>query len=94
MENAVIQRVALETDLRHAIDQRQFVIHLQAQVATPAAWSPAPKRWYAGNTDARSWCREFIPLAEGAGRSAPRSPGSQFTDCLPRCRAATPRWRR
>ena len=72
MESAVIQRVALEADLRHAIDQRQFVIHLQAQVAASGLVTGAEAlvRWQ-HPTHGLVPPAEFIPLAEECGTILP-----------------------
>jgi predicted signal transduction protein with EAL and GGDEF domain len=61
METAVLERAALERDLRLAVRERQFLLHYQPQVLAPDA-SRAPKFWCAGNIRAAAWCRRASSL--------------------------------
>ena len=71
METVVMKRAALENDLRTAIDERQFVLHYQAQVSgSRLLGAEALVRW---QQPARGLVSpaEFIPLAEDTGLIIP-----------------------
>jgi len=64
MEVAVMKRAALEDDLRHAIEARQFLLHYQPQLAGGSlTGSEALVRWRHPSRGMVSPA-EFIPLAE------------------------------
>jgi diguanylate cyclase (GGDEF)-like protein/PAS domain S-box-containing protein len=68
MEFAVKERAALESDLRQAIGEMQFVIHYQAQVASAGHVTGAEVllRWQHPQRG-MIWPAQFIPLAEETG---------------------------
>ena len=68
MEMAVVKRAALESDLRSALAQKQFVLHYQAQVegAGGVNGAEALVRWHHPQRGLVSPA-EFIPLAEETG---------------------------
>jgi len=67
MENAVLQRAALESDLRSAVDQGQFVLHYQPQMGdNRLTGTEALVRWMHPTRGVVSPA-EFIPLAEETG---------------------------
>ena len=71
METVVIKRATLENDLRIAIDEKQFVLHYQAQVSgNRLLGAEALVRW---QQPARGLIppAEFIPLAEDTGLILP-----------------------
>jgi len=72
MELAASARAALEEDLRRAIDERQFVLHYQAQVVDDGRLSGAEVlvRWQHPERGMVSPA-EFIPLAEETGLILP-----------------------
>ena len=72
MESAVLERAALENGLRQAIDQRQFLLHFQAQVTGENRLTGAEVlvRWQHPQRGMVSPA-EFIPLAEETGLILP-----------------------
>jgi diguanylate cyclase (GGDEF)-like protein/PAS domain S-box-containing protein len=71
MERVVTIRAALEDDLRHAIQERQFLLHYQPQmVGGQLAGSEALVRWQHPKRGMVSPA-EFIPLAEETGLILP-----------------------
>lgn len=68
LESAVKERVALEHDLRHAIETRQFVLHYQAQVLDDGSVTGAEAllRWQHPERG-MVLPANFIPLAEDTG---------------------------
>ena len=68
MEIAVVQRAALESDLRNGLAQQEFVLHYQAQVegAGGVSGAEALVRWHHPQRGMVSPA-EFIPLAEESG---------------------------
>ncbi len=72
MEAAVMKRVALEEDLRRALDEKQFLLHYQAQVAGEREVTGAEVlvRWQHPQRGMVSPA-EFIPLAEETGLILP-----------------------
>ncbi|MFA7293418.1 MAG: EAL domain-containing protein [Rhodocyclaceae bacterium] len=68
MESAVKERASLEEDLRQAIDQKQFLLHYQAQVADAGRLTgvEALVRWQHPQRGMVSPA-DFIPLAEETG---------------------------
>lgn len=68
METAVVERAALEEDLRRAIEDKQFVLHYQAQVAGAGRVTGAEVlvRWQHPQRGMVSPA-EFIPMAEETG---------------------------
>ncbi len=72
METSVMNRAALEKDLREAIDEKQFLLHYQAQVADEGGVTGAEVllRWPHSRRGMVSPA-EFIPLAEETGLIRP-----------------------
>ncbi len=72
MEVAVQERSALENDLRHALEEGQFILHYQAQVADEGVVTGAEVllRWQHPKRGMVSPA-EFIPLAEESGLILP-----------------------
>ncbi len=72
MQASVAARVALESDLRSAIDERQFLLHYQAQIGADGRVTgvEALVRWRHPVRGLVSPA-EFIPLAEGSGLILP-----------------------
>ncbi len=72
MEIAVTKRAALETDLRQAIQEKQFLLHYQAQVvgAGRVTGAEALVRWQHPQRGMVSPA-DFIPLAEETGLILP-----------------------
>jgi diguanylate cyclase (GGDEF)-like protein/PAS domain S-box-containing protein len=54
MQAAVSARAALDTDLRAAIAENEFILHYQPQVDDEGA-SRAPRRWYDGSIRSAAW---------------------------------------
>ena len=82
MEAAAMARAALERDLREAIDQQQFVLHYQAQIAEGDQLSGAEVlvRWLHPQRGMVSPL-EFIPLAEDTGLILPIGTWVMETAC-------------
>jgi EAL domain-containing protein (putative c-di-GMP-specific phosphodiesterase class I) len=72
MESVVKERVALEDDLRHAVENGQFVLHYQAQVVGKGRVTGAEAllRWRHPERGMVSPA-DFIPLAEETGLILP-----------------------
>jgi EAL domain-containing protein (putative c-di-GMP-specific phosphodiesterase class I) len=72
MQLAVTYRAAMETDLRHAVLNKQFLLHYQAQVQTGGRMTGAEVlvRWQHPQRGLVSPA-EFIPLAEETGLILP-----------------------
>ena len=72
METAVMERAALERDLRQAVRERQFLLHYQAQMAGAGRVTGAEvlARWQHPRRGTVS-PSEFIPLAEETGLILP-----------------------
>jgi diguanylate cyclase (GGDEF)-like protein/PAS domain S-box-containing protein len=72
MESVVKERVALEADLRRAVESKQFVLHYQAQVVGKGRVTGAEAlvRWQHPDRGMVSPA-DFIPLAEEAGLILP-----------------------
>jgi diguanylate cyclase (GGDEF)-like protein/PAS domain S-box-containing protein len=72
MEVAVQERSALESDLRHALEEGQFILHYQAQVTDEGVVTGAEVllRWQHHKRGMVSPA-EFIPLAEETGLILP-----------------------
>lgn len=68
METAVVKRVAMEKDLRFAVEGKQFVLHYQAQVQGAGGVTGAEVlvRWHHPQQGMVSPA-DFIPLAEETG---------------------------
>ncbi|MEI6207979.1 MAG: EAL domain-containing protein [Desulfuromonadales bacterium] len=67
METVVMERAALEKDLRNAVQKRQFLLHYQAQMASgKLTGSEVLVRWQHPQRGMVSPA-EFIPLAEETG---------------------------
>jgi diguanylate cyclase (GGDEF)-like protein/PAS domain S-box-containing protein len=82
MEAAVMARAELERDLREAIDEQQFVLHYQAQIAEGDQLSGAEVlvRWLHPQRGMVSPL-EFIPLAEETGLILPLGTWVMETAC-------------
>ncbi len=82
MEAAVMARAVLERDLREAIEQQQFVLHYQAQIAEGDQLSGAEVlvRWLHPQRGMVSPL-EFIPLAEDTGLILPLGTWVMETAC-------------
>ncbi len=82
MEAAVMVRAVLERDLREAIDEQQFVLHYQAQIADGDQLSGAEVlvRWLHPQRGMVSPL-EFIPLAEDTGLILPLGTWVMETAC-------------
>ncbi|MFT5532945.1 MAG: diguanylate cyclase (GGDEF)-like protein/PAS domain S-box-containing protein [Burkholderiaceae bacterium] len=82
MEAAVMVRAELERDLREAIEQQQFVLHYQAQIADGNQVSGAEVlvRWCHPHRGMVS-PMEFIPLAEDTGLILPLGTWVMETAC-------------
>ncbi|MDY7575040.1 EAL domain-containing protein [Actimicrobium sp. CCI2.3] len=82
MEAAVMARAALEHDLREAIDQQQFILHYQAQIADGDQLSGAEVlvRWLHPQRGMVSPL-EFITLAEDTGLILPIGTWVMETAC-------------
>jgi EAL domain-containing protein (putative c-di-GMP-specific phosphodiesterase class I) len=72
MQTAVEQRAAMETDLRAAIDEQQFLLYYQPQMVNPSRITGAEAliRWRHPQRGIISPA-EFIPLAEETGLILP-----------------------
>ena len=71
MEEAVLKRASLESDLREAIQEQQFLLHYQAQVADGRlTGAEVLVRWQHPRRDLMSPA-DFIPLAEETGLIMP-----------------------
>jgi diguanylate cyclase (GGDEF)-like protein/PAS domain S-box-containing protein len=72
MQNIVSQRAAMEVDLRHALDNQQFVLYYQAQVDSTGhiTGAEALVRWQHPERGLVA-PGEFIPLAEDTGLIIP-----------------------
>ena len=82
LESAVKERAALEHDLRQAIDERQFLLHYQAQVVDDGRLTGAEVlvRWQHPERGMVSPV-EFIPLAEETGLILPLGHWVLHTAC-------------
>ena len=83
MESAVKERAALEDDLRHAIAEKQFLLHYQAQVASERILTgvEALVRWQHPQRGLVAPA-EFIPLAEDTGLILPLGQWVLETACM------------
>ena len=82
METAVMERAALERDLRQAVHERQFLLHYQAQMlgAGRVTGAEALARWQHPRRGMVS-PSEFIPLAEETGLILPLGQWVMETAC-------------
>ena len=82
METAVMERAVLERDLRQAVDERQFVLHYQAQMlgAGRVTGAEVLARWQHPRRGMVS-PSEFIPLAEETGLILPLGHWVMETAC-------------
>jgi EAL domain-containing protein (putative c-di-GMP-specific phosphodiesterase class I) len=90
MESAVKERVALEDDLRRAVEQQEFLLHYQPQVAREGRVTGAEVlvRWQHPQRGMVSPA-EFIPLAEDTGLILALGHWVMETACLQLARWAT-----
>ena len=90
MESAVMNRAALEADLRQAVDEKQFLLFYQAQVLDDGhlTGSEALVRWQHPQRGMVSPA-EFIPLAEETGLILPLGHWVLETACTQLARWAT-----
>jgi diguanylate cyclase (GGDEF)-like protein/PAS domain S-box-containing protein len=92
MEVAVQERAALEDDLRRAIEERQFLLHYQAQVVDEgrATGAEVLLRWQHPQRGMVSPA-DFIPLAEETGLIIPLGQWVLETACIQLANWATRR---
>ncbi|MBV1889038.1 MAG: EAL domain-containing protein [Proteobacteria bacterium] len=73
MDNQMLQRLKLESDIRHALQFRQFILHFQPQICFSSGQvigAEALVRWDAGLSGIR-FPGEFIGVAEETGLIVP-----------------------
>ena len=73
MDNQMLQRLKLESDIRHALQFRQFILHFQPQICFSSGQvigAEALVRWDAGLSGIR-FPDEFIGVAEETGLIVP-----------------------